>query len=358
MRAYSTPQSALDQEITKLAIAECIASVGIYISIGLYFGTFKYLALAVVLAPLTLFRTERSVEWALSRYKQSLEAIGRMPEPFDVVTPYFVGPVIGSVIRIVSTIYWAVRTPLQTLKDTPQNWLRQSLCTDFAYPPEIVPQEALSKDKVIFKFSDFLEVIRDDPNIVLWITVAGYILPFFIIGWVSSVLYRISFKATAIVYMPLIWVVHATLKNPLTVKARLKRIKEGEIEKVRRGISWIVFVTLTAKLALAFTWINKSYLESMFPSQQLITNFVVLDSWPWWQITLGLDAAATFFLLYFADAALARIEDKRAWKENLVQNTVSTISFMRAALSVTTIAGLFYLALGIAAPDLASRFIR
>lgn len=58
MRTYSTPQSALNGEITKLAIIECVVSVAIYVSIGMYFGTFRYLAVAVVFAPLMLFRTE------------------------------------------------------------------------------------------------------------------------------------------------------------------------------------------------------------------------------------------------------------------------------------------------------------
>src|ERR1700694_4681092 len=48
----------------------------------------------------------------------------------------------GPVFRIAATLYWAVRRPLKTLRRTPQNWLRQSLCTDFFHPPEIVPMDA------------------------------------------------------------------------------------------------------------------------------------------------------------------------------------------------------------------------
>ncbi|MDQ1558103.1 MAG: hypothetical protein QOD32_1163, partial [Pyrinomonadaceae bacterium] len=32
MRTYSTPQSALNGEITKLAILECVASAALYVS--------------------------------------------------------------------------------------------------------------------------------------------------------------------------------------------------------------------------------------------------------------------------------------------------------------------------------------
>lgn len=62
MRTHSTPQSALNLEFTKLAIIECIASVAVYVGVALYFETFKYLAMAVVVAPLRLFRTEASTD--------------------------------------------------------------------------------------------------------------------------------------------------------------------------------------------------------------------------------------------------------------------------------------------------------
>jgi hypothetical protein len=48
MRFHSTPESALNGEITILAIIETVLSVTLYLWAGLHFGTFKYLALAVV----------------------------------------------------------------------------------------------------------------------------------------------------------------------------------------------------------------------------------------------------------------------------------------------------------------------
>ena len=68
MRFHSTPESALNGEITKLAIIECIASVAIYLAIGFYFGTFRYLAMAVVVAPLMLLRTDASSDWWAGYY--------------------------------------------------------------------------------------------------------------------------------------------------------------------------------------------------------------------------------------------------------------------------------------------------
>jgi len=78
MRFHSTPESALNGEITKLAIIECIASVAIYLAIGFYFGTFRYLAMAVVVAPLMLLRTDASSDWGLDiidRYANFLRGL-------------------------------------------------------------------------------------------------------------------------------------------------------------------------------------------------------------------------------------------------------------------------------------------
>jgi hypothetical protein len=348
MRSYSTPQSALDGEITKLAIAECVASVALYVGLGVYFGTFRYLALAVVFAPLMLFRTEASADWGLKVYRRCIAAFDDFPEPLNSLGAVIFVPVIGVAVRIMATVYCAVRNPIQTLRDTPKNWLRQSLCTDFAHPPEIVPLEALKGDKKDMPtFEDILSILREERYGCFALV---FFSPVLVIGYIPSMIYRVSFKATALVYTPFVWVAHATLLNPLSVKARLERITKGELEKVRRGLSWIILTTLVAKVALFYSWVDRAYVESRFPSQKFVASFVILDSWPWWQITLGLDALLTFFLLFFADAALARLEGEQTWREEFVRTTVSTVSFLRAALGILTISHFFHIALLSVAP--------
>jgi hypothetical protein len=138
---------------------------------------------------------------------------------------------------------------------------------------------------------------------------------------------------------------------------RLERITKGELEKVRRGLSWVILTTLVAKVALVLNWVERSYVESKFPSQKIVTDFVVLDGWPWWQITLGADAVLTFILLFFADSALARIEGERPWPEGAVMTTVSTTSFLRAAMGIITISHFFLIALAAAAPEPVRRLL-
>ena len=81
-----------------------------------------------------------------------------------------------------------------------------------------------------------------------------------------------------------------------------------------------------------------------------MASLVVPGGWPWWQITLGTDALLTFFLLFFADAALARLNSQKGWREQTVLGTVSAVSFTRAALSLITISHFFRIALVAVAP--------
>ena len=86
-------------------------------------------------------------------------------------------------------------------------------------------------------------------------------------------------------------------------------------------------------------------------------SVVMFGSWPWWQFTLLADALLTFFLFFFADAALGRIDSPHAWKEERTLGTVSAISFLRATLALVTIGHFFLIALRIVAPKSLQAFL-
>ena len=138
MQFHSTPESTLNLKITKLAIIETALSVALYVSIGLYFGTFRYLALAVLVAPLMLLRTQISGEWGLKIYMRYYGGLISKIEPRGTLLfftmAFLATPFVGVGIRVISTVYWALRKPLFTLSEIPQNWLRQSFCIDFFTP--------------------------------------------------------------------------------------------------------------------------------------------------------------------------------------------------------------------------------
>jgi hypothetical protein len=348
MRFHSTPESALNGEMTKLAIVECIVAVAFYVAVGFSLGTFRLIAVAVALAPLTLFRTETSARWGLKQYERA----GQLLE-FDGYWLFLSVPLTilaGSAIRVVATLYWALRKPLYTLREMPQNWLRQSFCTDLFCPPEIIPFETVYGSKKILRFGDFVGSFgrthwRTAPQLI---TLALLFGPGALVGYLPPMFYRISFKATSIAYAPFVWVAHSTLGSPESVKLRLERITKGELEKARRWLSGLVAASVAAKIALASGWVDISEVIAKFPSQKFVKTILVTQAWPWWQITLATDALLTFLLLYYADAALARLETKDAWSEKRTDLTLSTVIFIRACLALITISYFFYLALSAA----------
>src|SRR5579862_214566 len=165
MRAYSTPESAVNGEITKLAIVECFVSIAIYIAIGYYRHTFFHYAWAVAVAPLMLFRTEESSVWGLDvmgRFLAWVEGWGEYALFFSLL---LAAPA-GLAVRLLATVYWLLRRPVYTLSEVPRNWIRQSLCTDFHHVPEMLPLEAAKGDESkVPKYSDLVASIRREERI-------------------------------------------------------------------------------------------------------------------------------------------------------------------------------------------------
>jgi len=343
MRFHSTQESVDNGEITLLAIIECLVAVAIYVFVAIHFQTFRYLAVAVCLAPLTLFRTDASVRWGITKYKQ-ISYFGEKLSSFWGM--FFIACVValaGVLIRVTSMLLWAIRSPLDTLKSVPQNWLRQSFCTDLFYPVEFVPGERTMPREVPTFETLFLFLERDKK----WSKRLGFIFllsPFLCLGYLPSLFYRLSFKATSLAYAPFVWVARATLGSGDSVKLRLTQITKGELEKTRRWLSGLVAAALAAKFALSRGWVDVAAVLAKFPSKRFVESLLVPHVWPWWVVTLGIDALLTFSLLYYADAALARLEDQHAWREETVATVVSSVSFLRASLSIITMSHFFAVA--------------
>jgi hypothetical protein len=98
------------------------------------------------------------------------------------------------------------------------------------------------------------------------------------------------------------------MQNPLSLKTRLERITKGELEKMRRAFSWIIAAILLAKIGSMFRWVDLTQFVAKYLSQSFVDTFITPNAWHWWQITLATDALLTFLLLFFADAALARLD--------------------------------------------------
>lgn len=372
MRLYSTPQSAVNGEVTKLAIVECFLSVALYVGIEIYLGTFRHLAIAVATAPLMLLRTDDSAKWGMSLFRKYL---GRLTDGKVTGSPLrilletvftVVGgasiPLVAIAIRVLSTLGYAFRYPLAALASVPQNWVRQSLCTDFKHPPELLPLENAYGFPDDLSFAEtkesFLNPFQgNDRTVRGWFIAIVFAGPLLVVGYLPSALYRITFKATALAYAPFVWVAHSTLANQLSAKDRLERITKGEFEKTRRYLALLVVGMVLTKLLFVYGWVDLDYIRTKVPSERLIEQVLVPSGWPWWQQILVVDALLTFFLLWFADAALPRLTSEYGWRERFVLDTTSTTSFVRATLSLIEVGYVGYLAMADTAVRFLHRFV-
>jgi hypothetical protein len=346
MRSFSTPESAVKGEITKLAVVECFFSIVIYVAIGYYRHTFTHYVWAIAVAPFLLFRSEQSSLWGLAvstRFLHSLQA--KFGDGGGSALALVLAPIHAVIVRFVGTLYWLFRQPVSTISEMPSNWIRQSLCTDFSHPPEILPLELTRgnmNDNLLF--SDLLGGFRLESGILLNAMLVLASLPIVLLGYIPALLYRISFKATALVYAPFVLVTHTSLRSTLTIKTRLERFTKGEMEKVRRALAVFILSTAALKLGLVLGWFDLGQLLARIPSPKLVNGIVEPTRFPWWQGTLVIDALLTYILFFFADAALARLEEK-AWPETVVLGTISGITLVRNVLAILTVSSFCYLAI-------------
>lgn len=310
MRFRSTPQSRSRGEVSVLAILECLAAVGIYVAIGFWLGSFAHLAAAISLAPLFLLRTRYSTKIALILWGRAED------KGDDLINRYFgylyivILPLIGLIIRIFSTAYGVIKYPLESLRSIPRNWRRQALATDLFIKPEIVPGESTAAKGL--KFDHLVEILDDLRNGDIELSFAslpGIILTVIValIGYIPPIIFRISFKATSLVYIPLLWVTRIGSARFAEPEFTLGRITAGELEKSRRWLSGVILGLVAMKLALAASLVERSYVVAALKSERLAD--LIVGSWPWWQIAFAADAALTFVIFYVADVGLARVKE-------------------------------------------------
>jgi len=348
MRLHSTPTSAHDGEITFLAIVECIAAAFLYTAIGVYLHTVLFYYIAIALAPLTLLRTEESSKFAMAGgYTIRLLLSGQKTLP-KIILIWLLG---GPVLRVITTINGFLAQPIVAIRSMPGNWIRQALCTDIYHPPEIFESENIWADIYKNRLPTFPEFLGNARKAKLLATKHGrspiwhyffVLLMFF--PYVPSIIYRISFKATSIVYMPLVWASHITLRksNPWPFKA--ERIAKGSFEADVRKVSLIVLVCFVYKIGLNAGLITEKAAIDKYVSKDFVDSFLELRTWPWWEIALAANVILTYIIYYVADWAISMNNFLSDRKKNVLSDFFSVALFVRATLSIASVTYLVGLA--------------
>lgn len=337
MRFRSTPDSVASGEMTILAVIECVFSVAIYGGIALYTHSLIHIAVAVACAPLFLLRTKYSVAVGMrmwERVQDRLDSV-EMDALAYVLIP--LASAFGLVIRAMATLLGVIRYPRETLNSIPRNWRRQALCTDFFYAPEIVPGELRQEDGISFNnvigaFGKVKKNTKNDPKELIAMTIL--LSAILVIGYIPAIAFRISFKAAAVIYLPIIFVARSTRSTGSTIRWKLERFSKSELEKTRRVASKVIIFCALAKFALSQGIVEREFLVSYLKSERL-TDAIIRD-WPLFGFSLLIDSVITLSLFYYADASLSRIEASHGFKSRRVSSVISTLTFTRSLVATVT----------------------
>lgn len=168
--------------------------------------------------------------------------------PTFVVVPfvaYWLGFFLGICFRFLAIRLWSVLYNLKPgILAFAGNWRRTALGEDMLSPPQMLPgtqkADRWSIEQMVFRRGDHL---------IDWserIAVAVLAACAFVFWFLPNILFRITLKSTAWLYLPLIWIAH--------VPAHL-RSDEGRVVWVgyqgRRLLDWLAFGTALATLIAA-----------------------------------------------------------------------------------------------------------
>lgn len=366
MRLHSTTTSYLSREVTALAIAESLLASGITLWLA-WRGRWVYLECTSLVTPLLMLRTPESTErgvrwfnagmsWLYEKYLNSLPDFSdRLPLSANLPLNYAViawGSIANMAAMVVfsfaaklsSTVTSLLTRPLDCLLAIPRNWFAQTFCIDSAHPPELVPGIETSPQTIDdeLRFSVVLSYCKRSiarETLVTLVVVFICIPPFTL-----TLLYRLSLKGTAIVWLPLLWIV-PKLTPRESVLTRLKLLNQTSWGRIAASLSVLTIVGFLVKMAI---YQGKVALTRIAPEGnlgRLIQDYVAPTTLPPWQIVSVMNAVLAIAMFLWAGNQIVRFEDPLyANRQGSGDGILRTTSVLRAMLSLYTSSCLVYMA--------------
>jgi hypothetical protein len=296
MHIRSTQESIANSEPSVLALIETLAAIAVSAGIAIRFDTLAHVAVGACVAPFLLMRSRESVGLGVRLFSL---VVPTEPSYGDPILPgwlFFRTLVLSVVIKIIATI----RHPIKGIQAIPSNLARVVLCTDIDTPVELVPGVGQVKDTLnncvyakedgssfgvmciiiipcVMIASEIHFLIRPWFSNYIWLCLTwfleGCLLIFalvFALGlacYIVAYLYRFSLKSTALIWLPLVYVVRTTYDHTLSLPTQLEEMREAALWKLIRFISWFTLALLAAKIVIlpnAIDWWNSQTWTKVF----------------------------------------------------------------------------------------------
>jgi hypothetical protein len=369
MRLHSTLQSFLKRDVTALAIAESILALGVTVWLA-WHGRWVYLGCAALVTPLFMLRTPESTErgvrwftvgltWLLKAGAWSIDLLEDNPKRLlralflpsvAIVAVAYLLPVtalFSVAVKLASTVTSLLTRPLSCLLAIPHNWFAQMFCIDSFHPPELVPgiESASDEHGDMPRFSSFVESVKDNfaTNWERKIRTVALALGF-VPAFALTLLYRLSLKGTAIVWLPLLWIV-PKLAPKESVMTRLRLLNKSSWGRLTVFLSSFTMAGFVTKIVIYQGKIALSRIPSEGNLGRLVQDYVAPTILPPWQIASVINAVVAIVMFLWAGDQIIRLQDQAYGDQQSSGDAIlRSTSVIRAVLSLYTSACLVYLA--------------
>ena len=332
MRIASNKDSVTRGEVSILAVVETLFAISLVFYLSIHFNTLRWLVVSICVTPLLLLRTEEStrlgIRW-FDRWALSVEKIanpdnrGFMRGLCGIVCGIIGVSIIAFAARFCATIIVAVRTPITALLAIPTNWSRVVLATDFLTEPAFVPEHP----------SERLSTVLGGYSTAR----RGCALLFFAPVLIPVLSYRWCFKATSIIYAPLVFVAHSTFKEDVDLRAKLELIKRGDLSRIRVWYGVVAIILFLVKLVLMINLEDFANWWNGNPISCFLALYVAPKEIPRWQIAELANSVLAIGSMLFARRALLGYELLHPWPEKPVTRLLGLVSGLRWVIALYTI---------------------
>ena len=324
MRWTSTRRSIKQGQPSVLAIVETVVAIAAAFALAQAIGSIAPYVIGVCIAPLVLLRTPASTRAGVNnteRWDVKLNPLvdlmnrtGWSGTLFALagMFPLMLGALaIGLLARVAATVTVTLRRPLYSFASIPRNWYALVLCADSATSPELVPGASAAPSPDVSStygniYTTVAEVGDSGPLDLIFtgIVMSPMLLP--------AYLFRLSIKATAPFYLPLIWTVQSgrsAIRNP---RRQLKLIRNSGAARIGRVLAIIAVTIVILKIwapsiidaaadllrPVAETQVNERLTD-------LSDRLISAGSIPFWQLASAINGLIAWALYLATDWLLA-----------------------------------------------------
>jgi hypothetical protein len=249
-------------------------------------------------------------------------------------------------LRIAATVYCFCTNPKNALTSIPSNWERIVLATDSCHPPEALPgieTADIPHKYALYRFTGWWDRVRTTLPKSRGLRIVFGILGLACVAivFVPPFLFRLSVKATSIIYLPLLFIIYLRWGEELPVDQTIEDLRVGTAARAAWYYSLgIIFVTGGSLLVpfVAYFAHHKAG-DSLNPIGKLILGiFVPSDgkqiTLKGWHVALVVNAAVFIWLSsFYADKAKRRLA-AGIWRGDNVARTFEKVNIAQTLLAL------------------------